>query len=130
MSQIYDLKNDIKVVNTIMPQAATADVTGAGVDTLGFNSATLIGIADDALVGSFVLQESDDNSTFTAVSDDQVITSDGSNTTAAAASSSITIGYVGTKRYLRAFWDHTTNGDGSAVIVLGHPQAAPTGANS
>jgi hypothetical protein len=132
MSQIKDLKNDIKVVLSIEPQAATADVTGSGVDTLGFLSAVLLGSSDTALAGSFVLQHSDTNTStaFTTVSDDLVVTSDGTNTTASSAGACITIGYIGTKRYLRAFWDHTTNGDVSASIILGHPQVCPTGANS
>jgi hypothetical protein len=132
MSQIKDLKNDLNVVASILPQAVTADAEGAAVDTRGYLSAVLLGSADTALAGSFVLQHSDASgaTTFTTVSDDDCVTSDGTNTTAAVAGANITIGYIGTKRYLRAFWDHTTAGDVSASIILGNPMVAPTGANS
>jgi hypothetical protein len=132
MSQIKDLKNDIKVVASILPQSNTADSTGAAVDTRGYLSAVLLGTAGTALAGDFVLQHSDSSgaTTFTTVSDDDVVSSDGTNTTAAVAGDVVTIGYIGTKRYLRAFFDITTTGTVCASIVLGNPMVSPTGANS
>lgn len=130
MAQLFDLKNNVSIVSSIVPQASAGGQDGAGVDALGFNSLTLVGSADDVAVGSFKLQESDDNAAFTDVSDDEVITADGSNDTATIASGNVTIGYAGVKRYVRAVFTETTPGDISANIVLGHPNVAPTGANS
>lgn len=131
MAQLFDLKNNIKVAASIIPQASGGGVTGDGVDCLGFNSVTLVGSVDDVATGSFKLQESDVvGSGYTDVSDDEVITGDGSNDTAAVASDSVTIGYAGVKQFVRAVFTETVAGDVSSNIVLGNPNVAPTGANS
>lgn len=130
MAQIVDLKEQFDLRPSIIPQAAAANVDGAGVDTKGFNAAFAWGSLDDAGAGSFKLQESDDNAVFTDVADDEVVTADGSNDTAGVASGIVTIGYVGLKRYLRVVFTHSTSGDIAAGIALGCPQIAPTGANS
>ena len=131
MSQILDQKSLTFFVNAIVPQAATADVTGPGVDTTGYNAATLVCHVDDAATGSFKLQDSDLlGSGYADVADDLVITADGSNDTAAVASSLVSIGYVGTKAFLRCVFTHTGSGDISANVMLGAPQLAPTDENS
>jgi hypothetical protein len=131
MSQILDQKSLLNFEPTILPQAATGDKTGVTVDTLGYDAATAFCQLDDAATGSFKLQDSDaSGSGFADVADDLVITSDGSNDTAGVASEFVSIGYIGTKRYLRVFFTHTGSGDIAAGILLGSPQLAPTGANS
>lgn len=133
MAQLFDLKNNTKFAPSIKPQTATGDVTGDAVDTLGFSSATLFGYMDDtaSAAGEFVLHHSDaSGSGFTAVSDDEVITADGTNSTAAVAADVVTIGYAGTKRYLKVIFDHSSDADVAGGIVLGNPYVAPTGANS
>lgn len=97
-----DLANNIAPVATIAPAVLSATTTGAGVDLLGANSAALI-ISTGAIVGSAVmvpkLQDSDDNSTFTDVAAADLV---GSLPAQLAAASIVKVGYIGTKRYVRA----------------------------
>jgi hypothetical protein len=133
MAQLFDLKNNTKFAPGIKPQTASADVNGDEVDTLGFSSVTLVGYMDDtaSAAGSFKLQESDTSgSGYVDVSDDEVITADGTNDTAAVAADVVTLGYAGTKRYVRAVFTHSSNADVAATVCLGNPYVAPTGANS
>ncbi len=131
MAQLFDDKNNHNLVATILPQSASADVNGAEVDTRGYNSATLQGFLDATAEGSFKLQDSDvSGSGFSDVSDDFVITASGANDTTGVASSVVTLGYVGTKRYLRGVFTHSVTGLISATIDLGRPYIAPTGTNS
>ena len=123
-------KELFNVVSTIVPQTAAGDVNGAAVDVSGYGSAFALCHVMADCVGSFILQDSDNGSDFTAVSDSLVVTADGTNTTAAVASSIVTIGYLGTKKYLRVVWDQTTGGEISACIVLGNAFVSPTGTNS
>ena len=126
-----DLKTCISVQPTILPQAATDDVTGVEVDTLGFEGVTLVGSLDDASAGSFKLQEcAVSGGTFTDVAATDVITSDGTNDTAGVGSASVTLGYIGELRYVKAVYTETTPGDISANIILSHPHVKETGANS
>jgi len=129
MSSIDDLKNNIKVVPSILPQAATGDVTGSAVDTKGFFSATLEFTATTALVGGTVkLTEcATSGGTYTDVASDDII---GTNDVAAVEDDTVTIGYVGSLRYLKAVFTHSANGVISGDVILASPQVAPTGANS
>ena len=53
---IHDLKNNIKVIPSIQPVAATGDATGVAVDTFGYESETAILTATTASVaGTFKL---------------------------------------------------------------------------
>ena len=133
MAQLFDDKNNSKYAPSIKPQTASANVDGDEVDTLGFSSATLIGYMDDtaSAEGSFKLQETDTSgSGYTDVSDDEIITADGTNDTDAVAADLVSLGYAGTKRYIRAVFTHVSDADVSATIRLGKPYVAPTGANS
>lgn len=131
MSQILDQKSLTFFVNALTPVTAAGDVIGPAVDTLGYNAATLVAHVDGAATGSFKLQDSDaSGSGFADVADDLVITADGSNDTAAVASELVSLGYVGTKRYLRCVFTHTGTGIVSATVMLGSPQLAPTDENS
>lgn len=123
-------KELFKVVSTIVPQTAAADVNGAAVDVSGYGSAFAICHMDDAAAGAFILQDSANGTDFATVADSLVVTADKTNTTAAVASSAVTIGYLGVKQYLRVVWDQTTGGEISACIVLGNAFVSPTGANS
>ena len=123
-------KELFKVVSTIIPQTAAADVNGAAVDVSGYGSAFAICHMDDAAAGAFILQDSANGTDFATVADTFVVTADKTNTTAAVASSVVTIGYLGVKQYLRVVWDQTTGGEISACIVLGNAFVSPTGANS
>jgi len=123
-----DGKNNNKFLGSIAPQALTATADGSGVDTLGFESVTLIAHGDGTIVGNIELEESADNVTFTAAAAADVI---GTNNSAVnATDTEITIGYIGSKRYVRAAWStHTTNGDLSAGFILGYPHDAPVTGN-
>ena len=69
-----DLANNISVVQSLAPAVRTADANGTGVDLQGFEGATIVvdsGAEGDTLSSSvkidFKLEESSDNSTFSAV---------------------------------------------------------------
>lgn len=131
--------HEITAAATLLPLVANDDSEGTGtaVDLLGYETATalfLIGASGDTLSGSVkflpTLQESDDGTGWTDVAAADL---DGTLTLVDGASDDETIqavGYLGSKRYLRAFYDFTgthTNGCPlAAVIVRGAPKTAPT----
>lgn len=103
-----DLKNNIGVAASLMPanrSDPSLPVNGTGVDLTGFDSALVV-INVGTLGGSatptmtFEVQESDDNSTFTAVADGDL---NGTEPVIAAANDEQIhlIGYKGIKRYIR-----------------------------
>jgi len=103
-----DLKNNIGVVRSLAAanqSDPSVPVNGAGVDLAGFDGALVV-IEAGAIGGSgspsltFEVQESDDNSSFTAVSSDDL---DGTEPVITAANDDQIhlIGYKGTKRYIR-----------------------------
>ncbi len=127
-----DLKSNIKAVQSLVPISRNAAGNGLGVDTLGFNSASVL-FASGAIGGTasptftFEVQESADNSTFTAVADADIRGIEPVVTTAGAVSQ---VGYIGNKRYIRAILK-TVSGtsptlDCAATVILGHPSVAPT----
>jgi len=131
-----DLANNIAVIQSLAPAVRTADANGTGVDLQGFESAMVLvdmGAEGDTLSTSvkidFKLEESSDNSTFTAVSSSTAVTegtvdSDGIFATFDAngeAPAVATIGYVGGARYIRVVADHTgthSNGTPYGVSVV------------
>ena len=150
-----DLVNNIKLTNLIKPIVVNNDTEGggsttAGVDTKGYDSvvlAALFGDSGDTLSGSVYfevkLEDSDDNSTFAAVTNaDYVLLPDGGIATAPAAGGviatidapsedqvAVIVGYVGPKRYVRLFIDttgtHTNGTPATALAILGHPSLSP-----
>lgn len=110
--------------------------TANAVDGRGYNSVTyhvFTGTVTDAGTAAGItweLQESDDDSTYTAVADadligsesDLAITSDDSDDAVIGK-----IGYIGTKRYTKLIPTGTagTNAEVKAVAVLGLPDNAP-----
>jgi len=117
---------------SILPQAVTADATGSAVDTQGYNSATLFGFLDDSATGTFKVQEADTSGgSYTDVADAQCIKSGGvkANDATGVASDLVKIGVVNTKRYLKAVFTHSADGDIAAGFVLECPAVAPTGTN-
>ena len=126
---IHDLKNNIKVIPSIQPVAATGNVTGVAVDIFGFESVTAILTATTASVaGTFKLTEcATSGGTYTDVAAGDVI---GTQGVAAVEDGSVTIGYIGGLRYIKLVFTHSANGVISGDVVLGHPHVAPTGANS
>ena len=125
---IKDQKNDLKVVQTIIPQTSDDDIDGAEVDVLGFEACTLEVVCGAGTVGTVKIQESDTSgSGFADVAADEII---GTQDVAVVASDVVTIGYVGIKRYVRAVFTEGTSGPIAAVFALGCPHVAKTGANS
>lgn len=125
---IKDQKSNIKFLGTIAPQAVTGDVNGTEVDTDGFEAVTLFAHGDGTAVGTIKIQETDTSGSgySDAASTDVIGTQDNDVDT---TDTEITIGYIGTKRYVRAVWTNTTNGDISACFALGHADVEPVSGN-
>ena len=94
-------------------------------DTRGFESVTLLGQADTAFAGTFTIQEGDSTTAYSNAGADDVI---GTNGVSAVAGLK-TLGYTGSKRYVRVVVACTGAGDASASFVLGCPHVAKTDAN-
>jgi len=131
-----DLANNISIIQSIAPVVGTSDTNGTGVDLQFFESATAVvdtGVEGDTLSSSvkidFKLEDSDDDSTYTAVTSalhvtDGSVDSNGIFLTldANAETPQVTsIGYVGGKRYLRVVADFTgthSNGTPMAASII------------
>lgn len=100
---MYDAKNSFDLPISLAPAARTASANGTGVDIANCDRVALVVIAGARTDGShaFTVEESADNSTFSAVAAGDL---DGSLPTVAGtgANAVYRIGYKGTKRYLRA----------------------------
>ena len=135
-----DISNRTKSVATQVPAVVTADANGTGVDLQGFESAMVVvntGVEGDTLSGSvkfdFILEESTDDSTYTAVTSSTSVTEgsvDSSGIFLTLDANGETpqisqIGYIGGKRYIRCKIDATgTHSNGTpmgVVVVLGNP---------
>jgi len=130
-----DLANNISIVQSIAPVVGTSDTNGTGVDLQFFESAVAVvdtGVEGDTLSSSvkidFKLEDSTDNSTFTAVTSSTAVT-DGSvdsngiflTLDANAETPQVTsIGYVGGKRYLSG--THSNGTPIAATIIKGSPR--------
>ena len=125
-----DLKNNVSVLQSLAPASRTAAANGTGVSLLGFKSALAI-ICAGAAGGTtpsytFEIQESDDDSTYTAVAAADL---QGTEPVITAGSEIHYIGYIGTKKYIRVAIPTVTGTTPtllcSAAIALGHPTTAP-----
>jgi len=135
-----DIANNTKSVTCQDAKVFTADANGTTVDTQGFQSCMFIvnsGIEGDTLSGSvkfdFILQESTDDSTFTAVTSSTSVTEgsvDSSGIFLTLDANGETpqtsqIGYIGGSRYARVKIDATgTHSNGTPIsvqAVLGNP---------
>jgi len=124
-----DLYNNLSVAQSLAPAARTADENGAGVDLQGFHGAMVVVHTGAITDGTHTIevQESDDDSTYTAVADADL---QGSEPAIGVADDNkiYKIGYMGTKRYIRAVVTvagATTGGVYDAVVVRGAPRKAP-----
>jgi len=130
-----DISNRTKAVTRQDAAVSTADANGTPVDTQGFESVMFVvnsGIEGDTLSGSvkfdFILQESDDDSSFSAVTSSTSVTEgsvDGSGIFLTLDANGETpqtsqIGYIGGKRYVRVKIDATgTHSNGTPISVQG-----------
>lgn len=140
-----DLNNNIAARPVVNPAVLSADTNGTGVDLQGFDAVEILaslGTQGVTLSGSvfidFILQESSDNTTFTAVADLDLIgtpITPGSGIFAridanSKAARSYAIGYRGVRRYLRCVVDftgtHATGTPISVIALLGRPTVSPT----
>ena len=138
-----DLANNLLGAQSLAPAVRTADANGDGVDLQGFEGAmVLVDVGAEGVTLSssvkidFLLEHSDDNSSFSAV-DSNLLVSDGTVSSTglfatfddnAEAPAIAAIGYVGGKRYIRVVADFTgTHGTGtpcSAMVLKGFPRHA------
>lgn len=125
-----DLKNNLGPVQSLAPAARTASANGTGADLLGFNSAMVmvdVGAWTDGS-HSFAVEESDDDSTYTAVADADLIGTEPVVDAADEDNQIYKVSYIGTKRYIRAAVTVATATTGAvygASIVRGHPHSKP-----
>lgn len=122
-----DLVSLIAIGTSLAAAARTASANGTGVDLAGYGSAAVVfapgAITDGTHTPS--LEESSDNATFTAVAAADMI-----GTLAALAANTVQeVGYVGTKRYIRAVTTITgspaTGGVYNALVVRGNASKQP-----
>lgn len=129
-----DLYNLVTAVNVIDPEVLDADNTPAAIDLQGYQGALIlihVGAGGITFSGTnkveFKLTHSDDDSTYTAVTVDDVIGLDSVGTggivkslIAAHATATVTeVGYKGGKRYLKLLADFSgTHGTGTAMAAL------------
>ena len=121
-----DIKQIEDVQNSLTPVARTATTNGSGVDLSGFHSATVAFVVGTITDGTHTpsVQESDDNSAFTAVAAADLI----GTLAALASSTNQRVGYRGIKRYLRAVTTvsgATTGGVYAGVVIRGDARKAP-----
>lgn len=139
-----DLHSGVTVATLIGAATLSADNTPPAVDLAGYQAATIllaIGVGGITFSGTnkieFKLTHSDDDSTYTAVTVDDLLGVDSvaesgiikSLTAAHAAASSYRFGYVGGKRYLKLLADFSgTHGTGTpiaAMVLKGHGDVQP-----
>lgn len=125
---IKDQKNILKVLGTIAPVAAGDDVTGTVVAVDGFEAVTLYGHGDGTAIGTIKIQESaTSGGTYTDVAAADII---GTQDIAINATyTDVTIGYIGSLGFLKAFYTEGTPGDISASFILGHADVSPVSGN-
>lgn len=135
--------HNISPAAACLPAVLTTTPSPITVDTLGFNDVTLVvyaGAGGITFTGTnkitYVLTESDDDSTYTAVADAGFLgvtgTSSGvfkSYTTAKAAADVVKVGYRGGKRYLQFTptfgGTHSSGTAVAAIAVRGSPVVQP-----
>tara|TARA_R100000329_G_C7606607_1_gene215202 strand:- start:160 stop:621 length:462 start_codon:yes stop_codon:yes gene_type:complete len=138
-----DLANNLTVTQLLDPATLTATANSNGLDTQFDNGAMIIvnvGESGDTLSSTvkwdYILQDSSDNSTFSAVTDTKRVTygtvdSSGIFATVDAAAeddAAYKIGYIGPERYVRVAVTKTgthTNGTPHGVVGLTSPIHKP-----
>lgn len=140
-----DMHSNVSVATLIAAAALDADNTPPAVDLLGFDAAEIvlcIGAGGITFSGTnkveFKLTHSDDDSTYEAVTDDDMlgglsVASGGiikALTSAHASAATYRFGYKGGKRYLKLLADFSgTHGAATpiaAAVVKGRADLAPT----
>jgi hypothetical protein len=138
-----DIHSDMTVVSAIGAAVLSADNTPAAIDLQGYNAAEIVlAIGEGGITFTstnkieFVVTHSDDGTTYTDVTDEDVLgvsgISDGivkALTSAHAAADVARFGYVGGKRYLKILADFSgTHGSGTpiaAMVIAGYGHVNP-----
>jgi hypothetical protein len=124
-----DLYNHIDVAQSLAPATRTANADGSGVDLQGFEGAVIEIVTGTITDGThtFEVQESDDNTTFTAV-DDADLQGTEPVVTNADGNKVYKIGYLGTKRYVRVsvtVSGATSGGAYATNVIKGYARKKP-----
>lgn len=128
----FDQKSDIKPLLALNTQTIGSSTTTVGnvIDNAGYESLTFINSLGTRTDGTFtpLIEDSDDNVTYAPVADEFLIGTEAA--AALTASNTIkSIGYVGTKRYVREsiVSSGVTSGSTgvSGVAIQGYPKHAP-----
>jgi len=124
-----DIAPNIGIVQAVAPAVLSANNTSAALDLLAFDSVVVV-VNTGAIVGAgdftAKLQESDTTTSgdFADVGAAHLV---GAFPASLVAASTVKVGYIGNKRYLRTVL--TRNGGTSiaagVVLVKGHPAEAP-----
>ncbi|MCH7944128.1 MAG: hypothetical protein IIB67_12995 [Proteobacteria bacterium] len=121
-----DLKSNIDIVTSLAPAARTATASGTGVDLRGYESAVATFVTGTVTDGTHTpsVEESDDDSTYTAVAAADLLGS-----LADLASDTVQrVGYRGGSRYIRAkitASGTTTGALDCAVVIRGNAVQLP-----
>lgn len=131
---MHDLKNNISLVQALAPVVCTADKTATGIDLAGFKTAVVVlnmGVITDG-TWALEVQESDAASSgFAAVAAADLIGTEPTGLTTGAGSGGstvYTIGYKGSKRYIRTVLSQSAAGTGALagiVVIKGNPDHTP-----
>ncbi len=140
---MFDEHSGYKAVVAIANAALAADNTPPAIDLMGFKSCEVllaVGVGGITFTGAnkveFVVTESDDDSTYTAVNQADIIGATvatggivKSLVAAHAAAAVYRFGYVGDARYIKVLADfsgtHATGTPIAAVAMLGHAELGP-----
>lgn len=132
---MFDLHNNIKVLNAKTGLLSNDTAQTITFDRSGYRAVELLiatgALGDAAATFVFLVEDSADNSSFAAVSDDFLAGLEiptGETLDQADDNKVFKIGYVGVKRYVRLTVTPTGNADASpfSLIALGaRPQVAP-----
>lgn len=133
-----DLYHNLSVTQVTAPATLTATTTSSAIDLRGFASACVVftvGASGDTLSGSVYwtlsLTESDDNSSYTAVTSGDIASGSASIVIDSGSEDdqAYVMGYTGSKRYVKAVITKTgthTNGTPFCVVALkGHASLQP-----
>ena len=130
---MFDLHNNIKVLGNKVGRVADNTAQVLTVDRTGFLSVEFLiaagTLADADMTTTVLVEDSADNSNWTAVADDFLL---GTEAGAALAfdddNSTAKIGYAGAEQYVRITLtpaNNTGNADLALVAIGGHPRTAP-----
>lgn len=125
--QTRDLDKSISVANSLAPATRTTTANGTGIDLAGYDRAAVVFTVGTITDGTHTVkvQESDDNSTFTDVAAANLSGSVG----ALSSNTNLELGYLGTKRYIRAVTTITgspsTGGAYAAVVIRAGAKTLP-----